>query len=183
MATLGLCMDFLQLWWATVLSRCCSKSSHCGGFSCCGTWALGSWVSVVVAHGLSCPEACGIFLDQGLNPVPFIGRQTLNHWTTRQVQPSFSKCTFGDDVLEFLVWGSGGGGMYSQLMKKWSWSGNNLDGRSLYSGCKLIWLKWQNPTLVATRQCEGWQSRDGMAVEKWSHGPGSLYLYVCFPKV
>ena len=24
--------------------------------------------SVVVAHGLSCPEVCGIFLDQGSNP-------------------------------------------------------------------------------------------------------------------
>ena len=33
--------------------------------------ALGSWVSVVVAHGLSCPKACGIFLDQGLNPSLF----------------------------------------------------------------------------------------------------------------
>ena len=50
---------------------------HCCGFSCrgaqalgyigfnsCGTWA--QQASVVVAHGLSCPEACGILLDQGL---------------------------------------------------------------------------------------------------------------------
>ena len=35
--------------------------------------------SVVVAHGLSCPKACSIFLDQGLNPFPLIGRQTLNN--------------------------------------------------------------------------------------------------------
>ena len=27
----------------------------------------GPWGSAVVVHGLSCPEACGIFLDQGLN--------------------------------------------------------------------------------------------------------------------
>ena len=26
--------------------------------------------SVVVAHGLSCSAACGIFLDQGSNPCP-----------------------------------------------------------------------------------------------------------------
>ena len=26
--------------------------------------------SVVVAHGLSCSTACGIFLDQGSNPCP-----------------------------------------------------------------------------------------------------------------
>ena len=29
--------------------------------------------SGVVAHGFSCPVACGIFLDQGLNPFPL-------HW-------------------------------------------------------------------------------------------------------
>ena len=29
-----------------------------------GLWSTGS---VVVAHGFSCPVACGIFLDQGLN--------------------------------------------------------------------------------------------------------------------
>ena len=38
-----------------------------------GTWAsvvapLRPWSSVVVAHGLTCPAACGIFLDQGSNP-------------------------------------------------------------------------------------------------------------------
>ena len=29
--------------------------------------------SIVVAHGLICPKACGIFLDQGWNPCPL-------HW-------------------------------------------------------------------------------------------------------
>ena len=54
-------------------------------FLCCGAQALGVWAlvvvapglystgSVVVAHGLSCSAACGIFLDQGLNPCPL-------HW-------------------------------------------------------------------------------------------------------
>ena len=31
------------------------------------------WASVAAARGLSCPTACGIFLDQGLNPRPL-------HW-------------------------------------------------------------------------------------------------------
>ena len=31
-----------------------------------GLWSTGS---IVVAHGLSCPAACGIFPDQGSNPV------------------------------------------------------------------------------------------------------------------
>ena len=47
--------------------------SHCCGFSCCGAWTLDVWASVVVAPELSCPVACGIFLDQGSNPCPL-------HW-------------------------------------------------------------------------------------------------------
>ena len=31
----------------------------------CGSW---NWGSVAAVHGLSCSVACGIFLDQGLNP-------------------------------------------------------------------------------------------------------------------
>ena len=34
---------------------------------------------------LNCPMKCGIFLDQGSNCVPCIGRQILNLWTTREV--------------------------------------------------------------------------------------------------
>ena len=30
----------------------------------------GAWASVVVVLGLSCPMACGIFLEQGLNRCP-----------------------------------------------------------------------------------------------------------------
>ena len=32
------------------------QSSHCGGFSCCGVQALGTWASVVVAQELSRPD-------------------------------------------------------------------------------------------------------------------------------
>ena len=61
------------------------RGLHCGGSSRCGAWALGArasvvvdrglWSagSVVVAHGLSCSTACGIFPDQGSNPCPL-------HW-------------------------------------------------------------------------------------------------------
>ena len=37
-------------------SSCGKRASHCGGFSCCGSWALGVQASVVVACGLS---SCG----------------------------------------------------------------------------------------------------------------------------
>ena len=54
-------------------------------------WNMGSVVvahglqsagSVVVAHGLSCSTACGIFLDQSLNPCPLhwqVDSQPLSH--------------------------------------------------------------------------------------------------------
>ena len=73
---------FLQLWQAGATLRCGAQASHCGGFSCCGAWALGSQGSVVVAyglqsagsvvvaHGFSCFVECGIFLDQESNLCP-----------------------------------------------------------------------------------------------------------------
>ena len=48
----------------------------------CGLWSPGS---VTVMHRLSCPTACRIFLDQGLNLFPCFGRQILSHWITREV--------------------------------------------------------------------------------------------------
>ena len=41
--------------------------------------------SVVVAHGLNCFLAGGIFPDQGSNPLPRIGRWILIHCVTRDV--------------------------------------------------------------------------------------------------
>ena len=67
------------------------EASHCGGFSCCGAWALGHRPSVdvvcglscsyqglqhrfnTVTHGLSCSAGSGIFPHQRLNPC-------LLHW-------------------------------------------------------------------------------------------------------
>ena len=45
--------------------------SHCGGLSC-RAWALDTQASVPVALRLGCPEACGIFPDQGSNPCPLL---------------------------------------------------------------------------------------------------------------
>ena len=42
--------------------------------------------SVVVAHRLSCPEACGIFLDQELNPCP-LHWQAASYPLCQQVSP------------------------------------------------------------------------------------------------
>ena len=48
----------------------------------------GMRASVIVAHGFSCPKACGIFLGQG--SIPCTGRWILNHQATSLVQFSCS---------------------------------------------------------------------------------------------
>ena len=74
-------------WVGGLLSTCDTWTSHCSGFSGCRAQALGctgfsscsvrlsrpgslalDTGSTVVVRGLSCPEACVIFLDQGSNP-------------------------------------------------------------------------------------------------------------------
>ena len=50
LAALGLCCC------TRAFSSCGERASHCGGFSCCGAWTLGTQASVAVAHGLS---SCG----------------------------------------------------------------------------------------------------------------------------
>ena len=80
-------------------SGCGAWASHCGGFSCCGAWALGSWGSTTAARGSgSCGAlACGILLDQGSNLCPLqladrfltTGPQgspwkVMSYWTARE---------------------------------------------------------------------------------------------------
>ena len=72
-----------------LLSSCSARVSHCG-VSSCRAWAVEhmgfsscvlrfqSSGSIVVAHRLSCPTACGIFLGDQTH-VSCIGRQILYH--------------------------------------------------------------------------------------------------------
>ena len=41
---------------------CGAQAASCGGFSCCKAWAPGRGGSVVAAHAIGCPAACGVFL-------------------------------------------------------------------------------------------------------------------------
>ena len=112
LAALGLCFcmrAFLWFWQAGATLHCGAQASHCGGFSCCGAWALGTWASVVVAQGLS---SCGSrALERRLSKlwhtglvaprhvrsswtrarthVPCNGRRILNHCATREAQKKF----------------------------------------------------------------------------------------------
>ena len=102
----------------------------CGGFSLGAVHELltaaaslvakhglcGAWTLVVAAHGLSSCSTyaqllcgCGIFPGQGLNPcMPCVGRQSLNHWTTREVPDDilvqqFLEIIFSQLIFLFIV--------------------------------------------------------------------------------
>ena len=96
-AVLGLrhCARRLSL----VMSRgysSCSAQACCSGFSGCRAWALGTWAPVVAAHGfqslaqwlrhmgLVAPWHVGSSQTRNRTSVPFIARQVLNHWITRE---------------------------------------------------------------------------------------------------
>ena len=85
-----LCWVFVSVWGLSLVAASGGhSSSRCVGLSLSrpllsrstGSRRAGS---VVVAHGLSRSAACGIFPDQGSNPVPCIGRRILNHCATRE---------------------------------------------------------------------------------------------------
>ena len=87
-----------------LLFSCSVKSSQCGGFSRCGAWAVGRVCfqrlqladsvvatlrlqgtgSIVVARGLSCSVAGGIFLDQGSNLCLLHWQADLHPWATSE---------------------------------------------------------------------------------------------------
>ena len=63
-----------SLWWLL-----CSWSPGSRAWELQQLWHVGSESvgSVVVAHGLSCSETCGIFQDQGSNLCPLVDRWIL----------------------------------------------------------------------------------------------------------
>ena len=82
------CTGF-SLQWVLLLQSTGCRASVVVVHGLCSVQAL-----VLVAHGLSCPAARGIFPGhlqiRDLTCVPFIGRQILNHWTIREVPNSFT---------------------------------------------------------------------------------------------
>ena len=114
-----LCSFICLLCWVFVAVHGLSLLSERGlllwGFFCGGAQALCVQASVVVALGLSCSLACGLFPDQGLNLCPLnwqadsypscgilvpwpgikprpstVRAWSPNHWTTRKSPKTFS---------------------------------------------------------------------------------------------
>ena len=88
---------FLQLRREVATLRCGASASHCGGFSCCGAglqacglqqvWLTGSRAQAqqLWHTGLAAPRHVGSSRTRDRTCVPCIGRQILNHCTTREV--------------------------------------------------------------------------------------------------
>ena len=95
---------FLQLWRAGATLCCSMRASYCGGFSLqstdsrhtgfssCGSWAQQLWLTGSRAQaqqlwhtGLVAPQHVGSSRTRARTHVPCIGRQILNHCTTREV--------------------------------------------------------------------------------------------------
>ena len=67
------------------------------GLSSCSSWALEHRLNrTVVAHGLSCSEACGIFPDQGLNPC-------FLHWQADSLLLSHQGSSYVSFRIQFLL--------------------------------------------------------------------------------
>ena len=104
-AGLPCCMGFSLVSASGGLCRYSVWTSRWGGFSCCRAQALGhmgpvlaaprlqSTGLVVVPQGLSCPEAWGIFLAQGLN-------LCLLHWQSDSLLLSHEGSSF---IFKFLT--------------------------------------------------------------------------------
>ena len=97
---LWLCWVFVSVWGLSpVAASGDHSSSRCAGLPpsrpllmrSTGSRRAGS---VIVAHGPSCSVACGIFPDRGSNPCPCIGRQILNHCTTREARVYISNSSW-----------------------------------------------------------------------------------------
>ena len=76
-----MCVCVLILFLLTALGLCCRAQAlgkqasvvTARGPHNCGSQAL-EHSPIVVVHGLSCPKACKIFMDQGSHPCPLHGQ-------------------------------------------------------------------------------------------------------------
>ena len=97
----------LWLWWTGPALHFSAWTAHCSDFSCHGGQALAVRRSVVEAHGLSCPAARGIFLDQGLNLCPLhwqVQSYPLYHQqSTEQMFKSFCHSSYQQLILGAIL--------------------------------------------------------------------------------
>ena len=92
-----LCEGFLQLRQAGATLHRSARASHYHGLSCCGAQAPDVQAQQLWLTGLVAPRHVGSSQTRARTRVPCIGRQTLNHWATREA-PSMHSYTLLVDV-------------------------------------------------------------------------------------
>ena len=171
--------------WAGATRCCRAWASCCNGFSCCRARALGhlgfsscrgtststsistqgsvvaiprlqSTGSIVVAHRLSCPEACRIFQDQGSNP-------WLLHWQVNSLPLSHQGDLSSGIILKnkSYAWLTSHSLHASLLSPRYKW-------KSPYSSRGYLGLRvsWVQEELELERKRTKWLSD----LEMWSVG-------------
>ena len=79
-----LCEGFLQLWQVGATLHRSAWASHYHSLSCCGAQAPDAQAQQLWLTGLAAPRHMGSSQTRARTRVPCIGRQTLNHCTTRE---------------------------------------------------------------------------------------------------
>ena len=79
-----LCKGFLQLWRAGATLHRGARASHHRGLSCCRAQAPDVQAQQLWLTGPAAPRHVGSSQTRARTRVPCIGRQTLNHCTTRE---------------------------------------------------------------------------------------------------
>ena len=79
-----LCKGFLQLRQVCATLHRGARASHYRGLSCCGVQAPDVQAQQLWLTGLVAPRHVGSSQTGARTRVPCIGRQTLNHWATRE---------------------------------------------------------------------------------------------------
>lgn len=144
-------MVFLQLWRAGTTFCCGAQASHCSGFLCCrahglqchtqARWwkacGLQSMRSVVVVHGLSFSETCGIFSDQGSNPCA-LRWQVNSYLLYHQGCPQWFFAEMEESILKFIL-NFKGLRMAETILQKNKFGGHTFLGFKMY--CKATVLK------------------------------------------
>ena len=78
---------FLQLWQVGATPHRGAQASHYRGLSCCGAQAPDAQAQYLWLTGLVAPWHVGSSQTRARTRVPCIGRQILNHCTTREAPP------------------------------------------------------------------------------------------------
>ena len=79
-----------------------ARASHCRGLSCCGAQAPGAQAQQLWLMDLVAPRHVGSSQTRARTRVPCIGRQTLNHCTTREAQKFLILMKFSLSIISFM---------------------------------------------------------------------------------